>query len=525
MSRYKVILVEDEKWIRLGLKSTIHWEELGLGPVLEAADGESALKLILTEAPEIIISDIKMPNMSGLQLVERLRSMGSQAKVILITAFGEFSYAQSAIQNGVSDYILKPIQEEKVTQALKKCIGELDAEKELADRRREVSDYAPIVQEHYFSELMHAATEQEAAKSLDALNRTGLDFTGKRAVLVTFRYVPDTGSTEKMLALLNSTLAGGCKCFFLKNHTYEICAIVLLDVGIPDAFSVLCERVTSLPGGDTVRFGVGIGEPGTMEQLNRSYGTAKADFGRRFFALDGENASGELLQTEQEEFPAVSGNRVCNLLAAGNREALENMIREKLGEVQEYAARSDAERTRLQLTAAMDNLISQCVASGIVNLRPRMAERCGMLKYEPTLRDFARALRDLLECYFGQTDGDGDSVGFLINHVLQYVHAHYSEELSMNQVAKQFYVNPSYFSHLFSEQLNTTFTKYLNSYRIQKSKELLEDTRLRVYDVASMVGIEDYRYFVKVFKKSEGVTPSEYRNRILTRSLPGKKPE
>ena len=525
MSRYKVILVEDEKWIRLGLKSTIHWEELNLSPVLEAADGESALKLILEESPEIIISDIKMPNMTGLQLVERLRGMGSQAKVILITAFGEFSYAQSAIRNGVSDYILKPIQEEKVTQALKKCIGELDAERELASRRREISDYAPIVQEHYFSELMHAATGQEAAQSLAALNRTGVEFTGKTAALVTFRYVPGNGNTEKMLSLLDSTLAQTCNCFFLKNHTYELCAIILLDAGIPDAFPALCSRVAALPQSGGLRFGVGIGEPESMEQLSRSYGSAKADFGRRFFSLCGADSAEAPSQSDQGEFPAVSGNRVFNLLAARNREALEALIREKLEEVRAYAAKTDAERTRQQLTAGTDNLISQCTASGILHLPPQLAERCGMLKYAPTLSDYRQALLDILEQYFGETYTDSDSVGFLVNHVVQYIHAHYTENLSMNQVAKQFYVNPSYFSHLFSEQLNTTFTKYLSSYRIQKAKELLEDTRLRVYDVASMVGIEDYRYFVKVFKKSEGVTPSEYRNRILTRTLSGKKPE
>lgn len=517
MNKYKAIIVEDEKWIRLGLKSTINWGELGIDEVLEAADGAHAWDIILARQPDIIISDIKMPNMTGLQLTEKLRELGSGAKIILITAFGEFAYAQSAIKNGVSDYILKPIQEEKVTQALKKCIAELDEEARLSASERIASGHISIVQKHYFNELMHEKIPEKTREILSALQKVGIDCAHKRAAVVSLRFVPTEGAGETLRDALETSEFFSDTLFALNNHVYELCLISVFADDDDTAYPALLRRLDDFAVCSPVPFRCGFGAVLGIEKLSLSYESSKGDFARRFFALGTADTADA--PAAQKEFPHIGENSVINLLVAQNKNALETLLSDKLEEVRIYAAHSEPEPARQQLLSSVDNIISRCLSSELVNVSPQLEGQLRLLRHQLSLDEMKSAVTAAVELYFAETCSDSRSAGLLVNSALKYIHEHYNEELYMNQVAKQLYVNPSYFSHVFSEQLNVTFTKYLNNYRIKMAKELMGDSTLKVYDVASMVGIEDYRYFVKLFKKSEGVTPTEYRNRVLAGSI------
>lgn len=261
---YKVLIAEDEKWIRTGLAQTVDWAGLGFGTVLEAPDGNTALELALREKPEVILSDIKMPQLTGLELAERLRREGSDAHIILISGFGEFSFAQRAIHLGVTEYLLKPIDMDQLLAVLRSCVRQLEGKQKAAPERPAAGPRLPILQG-----------------------------------------------------------------------------------------------------------------------------------------------------------------------------------------------------------------------------------------------------RDL------QKANPGKNIGQLIQMAIDYIQKYYYEDISMNMVAQHLCVNPSYFSHVFSEKMGIPFIKYLNNYRIAIAKQLLADPTIKVYEVANLVGFDDYRYFSKTFKKIEGVSPDFYRNVVL----------
>lgn len=148
---YKMLIVDDEKWIRSGIASTFNWNELGIGVCLEAADGTQAIELCCSQLPDIIITDIRMNGMSGLDFLNTIKNMGIKSKVIIISGFGDFSYAQKAISLGVNKYLLKPIDELELVQTVKTIIKEISSEEteELYIGSSLISEAIQYLEDHY----------------------------------------------------------------------------------------------------------------------------------------------------------------------------------------------------------------------------------------------------------------------------------------------------------------------------------------------------------------------------------------
>lgn len=174
---YRLLIAEDEKWIRAGLVRTVDWEGLGFGQVLEAPDGGTALELALAWQPEVIISDIKMPRLTGLELAERLRQEGSDAQIILISGYSEFSYAQRAIHYGVTEYLLKPIEMDKLLGAVRACVGRLGQKREAPPPEPDRA----ILRGHYLQRAIRGEGPAEEEACLQWLEKVGIRCRGSKA--------------------------------------------------------------------------------------------------------------------------------------------------------------------------------------------------------------------------------------------------------------------------------------------------------------------------------------------------------
>ena len=496
---YRLLIAEDEKWIRAGLVRTVDWEGLGFDQVLEAPDGGTALELALACQPEVIISDIKMPRLTGLELAERLRQEGSDAQIILISGYSEFSYAQRAIHYGVTEYLLKPIEMDKLLGAVRACVGRLGQKREAPPPEPDRA----ILRGHYLQRAIRGEGPAEEEACLQWLEKVGIRCRGSKAQVAVLCLPEEqpVGAWE-----LAGLAAGEPGRYFFENRPGELCGLLLSREGEgPVALQGICQRFFEAWQFHPL---AGLGAPAEVHRLAQSYRQAVLRCEWSFFFPE-EPAGAEEPRGggEKRYLPPPCAQLGNLLLCSGPQEAV-RYVREELARLLTAVTPDSAPRLRRELLRELEQAVSQCRPPELPQLLRRLRE-------QPSLRELQRHLEELIP-RLAQVEGDRHgNTGQLIRMAIDYVQKYYYEDISMKMVAQHLCVNPSYFSHVFSERTGTPFVRYLNAYRVAMAKKLLADPTIKVYEVANLVGFDDYRYFSKLFKRLEGVSPDLYRNVVL----------
>lgn len=540
---YKLLVVDDEKWVRQGLSLTIDWMAEGIELIGEAEDGEEALQRIETDSPDIIITDIKMPRMDGLDLIKALRNQQKKVCVIIISGYNDFEYAQKALKYGAYDYVLKPIEETALLEVVRRCVSDLEQEtkhrhhlKEMSGRIRES---LPLARQHFLEMLLLGRTVDslsELEARWQALNMA-LDPNCLTVLAVKIHHWGARATREKDRSLIRLALGNIAEEIMMSWGQAAACP---LDNNADIELAVLFTRgnVASGPKNDTddafsngmialvdaakqylgITISIGISRVGNMVKVAQCFEEALNACALAFYDGFGKVYDAARLPVRENKLQAYIGpdgsweTRLNHAMKLADNRAINELAEQLIGHLQDAREQSSPLNVSRGLRVLLQSVVKRWEAAHPYMKAPGIdAFNKTILNRDFTLTQLREQLPDaLLQCAY-ESRGTGNHKR-IVELGMHYSHQHYMKGITMNDVAEHLYLNPSYFSKVFHGEVGETYSKYLTRLRMDKAKHLLKTSTLKVYEIAEKVGYADFRHFSKTFKDLEGMTPGKYRD-------------
>lgn len=523
--QYKVLIVEDEILIAQGLKYMTEHAGLPCEVAGLADDGMQGYEKAMQIQPDIVITDICMPRMSGLAMIEELKKGGCKAEFLILSGYEEFEYARRAIELGVKRYVLKPVDKLEFAGMLAEICREIGRRQ---DRDRNIRDrlegFNRNVREHICREILNTP-EYEAGNVLQLARREGQFF---QEAWYGCSLWEETSGKGGFLPVLEERLKKrlnreGDRTEIIPVHlNHERGAVILGMENCPqeevllEQLTAICREVTAF-GGFSVAAGVGTFYQ-SLEKIRRSY--EEADCALRYRQINQEKTV--IRYEETDNLQAVS-SLISEEKLKWLEEAMEKMDKTKLQNCI-YEIFNDLEKRNDLTVSQMQNVSLNLILLGIRKtpyLQFQLSEYLGKdiltLEAVSRLKNVEQMRNSVLNLLFSMTDVMRKSAVTdtrnVIEDVKMYINRHLHEEITLREISDRFYINPYYFSQLFKKKEGQTYVNYLTQVRIARARKLLAETDLRVYEVCNMVGYNDVSHFSRIFEKLEGVKPLEYRAR------------
>lgn len=531
---FKVFLVEDEIVVREGIRKNIQWEQYGFSYAGDAPDGELALPLIRQIQPDLLITDIKMPFMDGLALSELVRKELPRTKIVIISGYDDFSYAQQAIRMGVEQYLLKPVIKEKMVDLLVSLYKKMEAEQQqreyLSMFQREAQEYEAFSRRRFFEQIVTGGLSvseiSETAKAMEI----DLNAPGYNIMLFSLSSAAYDGSAPEGYTDALATLQDHVTNYFLSRaelilFRWNITThAVLIKGGAEEIAARTAECVCGIQSlcesaGQDVIWHIACGAPvARLSALPACFSAASRILSYRYLCPEEHILTEESIQSMRTARAAaepgkteIDQERVRCFFASGSCEEIDPFIGQLLRSAGDENVPLAMFCRYLTMTvyfaaaAYLDSIGCHAESFWPPELRPKdnIATPDEARNYMRQIMLHAIRLRDR-ESKKQQRD--------LLNKAIAFIDEHYPEEtISLDKVAQKVNISPNYFSAMFSQEIGQTFVEYLTAKRISEAKRMLRQTDLRSSEIAFAVGFRDSHYFSFVFKKVSGCTPSEYR--------------
>ncbi len=531
---YKILIVDDEELVRKAIVSKLDWAGIGFGEVEQAEDGEQALEIALKFKPDIVLTDIRMPFMDGLELAECLKTQLPQTKVIILTGHDEFEYAQDAIKAGVMDYILKPVHAAALRELMEKARSILDNEHEEKEKlyklKIQLHQSLPLLKDKFLISLVNNSfQEKELEKKLEYLD---IRFSWESFIVCVseidnLNVLAESSSAEDtellMFSFLNiaSELLGSSGMVFNDFNNRQIVLYNFPPVAehsdLNRLYTILEEIRNNLAKYFNITVTTGIGrEVGSLRDIHRSYQDALHVLDYKI--IMGKNRIYDIRDLgyrKSEMFYPIDG--INELLSKIKLEGIEEVTQCTEGFFNELMEKKNISPDNIKIILSeLINGAQKIIMEMKDESKVQAAIDFGIYeeigKYE-TLEEMKAVVVHYLSGISKAIHAARNSRNLqIINKAKQYIDNSYKQDdLSLNQVAALVSVSPGYLSILFRKETNQTFIEYLTMVRMEKAKGLLKTSSLKSYEVAYNVGFSDPHYFSLSFKKYTGVTPSDYK--------------
>lgn len=535
----KVFLAEDEFTIREGIKKRISWEENGFILAGEANNGESAYADIREIKPDILITDIKMPFMDGLELSRRLKEEFPELRVLILSGYDNFAYARQAIQVGVTEYLLKPVTPSRLLESLLEVKAGLEEEKEqkrfLKTFLKDREENDRILRYQLFNEIVSGRYNSEELKK--RAEKSEIDLEASYYNLVFFKISAEgcEGGNEYQEKLVEMTrnleeMFNGRKGVIHFDRVTEGTALMVKGKTEKELNRRIKRTVTDIQ--DAVRrekglsFFISVGKKtDALRNIADCYYDVNKAFSYRFLmsgnhtiysgTTDESSVAEEvrinLMNLNVEHF---DGRLVLNFLKNGWKSDVEFFVERYIQNLGESNMSSLMFRQYIvmdinfviiqfleELGWTRDDLLDQFHDFGNVTEYSRSLEMAK--KYLVRSMEIVMDLREMAAM---------NQYGAMISKAKRYIQKHYNDEdISLNTAAASVNISPNYFSRIFSQETGNTFVEYLTEIRMNKAREILINTDIRASEVGYEVGYKDAHYFYYLFKKMHGCTPKDYR--------------
>lgn len=540
MNEIKVFLVEDEMVIRRGIKNSIDWEKEGYIFCGEASDGELAYPMIIKEKPDILITDIRMPFMDGLELCKLVKEELPNIKILILSGYDEFDYAKEAIRLGVTEYLLKPISSGKLLEALNGVSESIRREKEDKDLVRKYMEEMRENTEHekqkFFEQMI--AGNLSMADALETGKKYEMNLSAGMYNLLLFRFTLGKenrksgellGEAEYAIEKLTERL----EYVFEFQRDVEGWAFLLM----ADNEEQMSERVKELSKDleeimknySTITYFGGIGQPvARLRELEESFREAERALAARFTMELNRIISVEDIRMAQNvdtlddieitSFGEIEKTRTMleKFLNNGAEDEIDEFVDVYINELPEENLKSVLMRQYIIMDAYIV-MMSFCEKiEGIEGeMQAQSEELKNSMKTIQTLEEIKNYIRMLLKKIIGVRDTiRGRRYSDIIEIAKDQIRKTYmSDEISLNTIAAEVGMSPSYFSSIFSKEMGKTFVEYLTEIRMDRAKELLMCSSMKTSEIGYEVGYKDPHYFSYIFKKTQNCTPKEFRAR------------
>lgn len=528
MEKYTVLLVDDEEEVIQVIMKKINWEGLGFSVIGYANNGVKALEMVEEFQPDVVMTDIRMPYMDGMELSSRIKTEFPATKILLFTGFDEFEYAKEAIHLELEEYILKPVNSVELTNVFTKLKIKLDQEISEKQNVEELQKYymesLPLLQANFYSTLMEGRIKREDIPKY--LSDYQISFTGSFFCCVVVHTSSRRVPKNMNPLLLATSVQKQVKEYFGKKWDAKCFSYLGNTVLIPqlssenevseltdecDRFCKYAERII----GAVVTVGIGQVCEDILE-LAQSYSSAREAVSYR--AIYGASRAiniKEIAPQEMSESGIANDTELANLFKM-IRVSSEKEIVEA---VDKYLSRIFIPSKSLQQHhIAVMELVSALYRFAVNNeiTIQGFSEDMGNL-YSSLLELEPDALRKWftdtsLSFHEQLVNARNKSTKSFVSKAKEYVHNHYSDEdLSLDHICQALGVSNSYFSTIFKKETGNSFIGYLTEYRMEQASRLLMETNEKSYVIAKSVGYTDPNYFSYVFKRQFGVSPSKYR--------------
>lgn len=524
---YKIMIVDDEMLVRIGVKSLINWQELGFEIVAEAGNGQSAYEKYVALKPDIVITDIKMPKQDGLWLTKKIKEDNPNTEIIFLTCYDDFSYAKEAIKLRVSNYIVKAeMEEEELRKILLEKKKKLDSLVGLTDNNennklllRKQQEYLlglllsnsrgiDLVREEFKKANVEWNTKRYAFIQFDF--RTGLksdkstDYHTANIITACMELIVNKFQDED-IEIFSKQFGKSITCFLMAQNLNELKilkCIENLQSSIKQYFNIGFKSANS-PIQDTIEE--------TRNYLEWIFEVS--DY--LFYITDGEHLTKESMKKHPEGQFIYDSSKVkefSQLIEEGDSEG----IYQKINELQTQLdyQRGNSLEVKLELSHMINDILKRFDVyfqedNDVFTFQKQVINAEELKEVMDIIREFVRNLID------ENNSNRVDNSELLIKKAVQYINDYYDKKISLEDIAGYVGISKYYFSVLFKKEKNITFSNYLNTVRIEKAKQLLRNPQTTINDVVYEVGFNDSQYFSKTFKKYVGMTVTEYRNKYV----------
>ncbi|OMF37256.1 hypothetical protein BK133_06545 [Paenibacillus sp. FSL H8-0548] len=531
----KALIIDDEKHVREAIRLLVPWERFGIDTLLEAQDGMSATHLIRTERPEIIFTDMMMPNMDGTELLQWVAEHAPASKIIVISGHDDFSLVRHAVKYGGVDYILKPIDAEQLVGALTKAVNCWTTEEQERTRKLqmniELNQLKPIYLEQYFSALIN---EPGSYPSLAETLRQELGITKSvtQARIAIARFdLTSPSIREKFVSgldLLLFSLTNICNEFlketelgFALRHRGQEHELLLLFWGEGEQAPQLLAAINDaifLALKTRLHFGVGRAEAFPLSAAS-AYQQAKLALLRRNLLVhdsychlfDEAHSTSEntlLLFSEHEE-------SIRFAVQSGSKEQIRRAFQPWFDKLDQsgYISLKQLFPWRQQYELAKTIWKSKSVQNRSNGQERPSEESVSLPVDENGSFDYELWKKMIYEeaCDVSSQLSESDKERSVIDDIAKYIEQHPQEEITLQDISERFYLSREYISRKFKQETNGNLSDFIAEVRIKRAKELLANRQLKISQVAELVGFQDEKYFSRVFKKRTSCSPNDYR--------------
>jgi two-component system response regulator YesN len=521
---YKVFLVEDEAAARVGIRENVDWQAAGFEYCGEAPDGDVALPLIESTQPDLIITDIKMPFMDGLQLSKIVRQRMPWVKVVILSGHDEFEYAQAAVKLGVSEYILKPVTAVKLHEVLTRVAALLDQERDNRDQLRQLQnklhDNLTLQRERLLFQLVVGGVS--SIEAIDQCQQLGLDIIAPYYLVVLFKVTPRVSANpftyedyQQIQTIISDLIYPQSGTFLTQKSAEELLLIMTGDSleeleqdGVFLASLIQEEIEKALPC--TVKMGVGTPQQ-RLAEISQSFAEAftvvkNAEGGATIGDLNNGRSSVGKLKLEQTAVEQYLRSGMENEFDAFYETYLQTLVN---AATHSYLVKHYLFVDVILITA---DFVTD-LGGDAEQIIPEINQIEELLAEVKTAVEIKDTIRTIFVQAFTYRNGQASHERARNMHeVKTFIDSHFADpDLMLKEVAAEANLSPSYFSTLFSQEFGETYKDYITRLRMERAKELLLTTNLKCSEIAYKSGYNDPHYFSHVFHKNIGLPPQKFR--------------
>ncbi len=524
-----VLIADDEENIREGIKLIIDWEELGFSVVGDASNGEEALSAITKLQPSLVVMDMQMPKIHGMDVIKKARETGYNGYFIILSGFSDFSYARDAIRNKVTNYITKPVDEDELYDTVKRIKEEIDKSTREDRKSGKMQSKAKgvVTRELLLGTYFDDKENRESEEQKEELHELGLLHNAYQVVI--YETYHNKLSTDEKKDYSFTDMLGT----FLDGGSYEVvqteghnCILLKGKAQIArfEDFISHYEKQPIESDSPLDMLFIAMGKIAySPEEINDSFETAKALAKRRFFCDEGAHFTHEYsdiipsLKSEKEEVREELKkflDQIFDAVINGNRSRMINVLEE----ISDYIKSQDVDSSDVCLY--ITELLLQ-IKDRLTKQYPKLTDifdsHAGIIEFIESRFYLYEIMQYVGEILGKVMDRLHEHVGSenIIEDIISYTDRNYTQPLTLEELAAEFGYNSGYLGRLFTRTTGTGYNYYLNECRIKKAKEFLACGKYKVYEVAQMVGYNDVDYFGKKFRKHAGMTPAEFRKQSM----------
>jgi len=509
-----ILVADDEHLVRKGIRHLLA-SQPGYRVVADAANGEEALQKARELKPNIIILDVKMPVMDGLETLKQLNKLSPGSKTIILSGHNDFTFAQKALKFGANDYLLKPTNLQELMAALDKAKTHILEEK---DTQASLSSGMSAITEQFYLSLLRNEFQgvdiSEKLESLDVRENSA------SVLLISYdeRYRLQSEKSEQEYRRLCLDLKQRIKTYLgteirpeipVLHLDYMECVVVHFS-SLPSEAKELAELILNNVASEHP-FTVAVGTERSIPLIHESYRDAREKIKNRLL-IGGRRVICEAAGASEEypQYPEEIENRITRAIRFGDCVQVKAAVRKMFDEVAPHLSSPTA-------WAHLSYHLLELAYSVLADLEVFSAERISFFEKSGEIANLtsaedmhffvARNLAEIASLICSMNTGPS----IAIRKAISYINDNYTNRISLQEVAQYTCLSPNYLSQLFKQETGKSFLEYMTQCRVEAAKKLLVQSNLTISEIAFKLGYDMPSYFSEVFKKSEGITPSQYR--------------